>query len=136
MKKFPPVGEKRDILELMGKCDTSVSPDCRPPAVTVREIRRVVRQIVRRFSPRKVILFGSHAEGRAGRDSDVDLLVITDRPAGPDASLQIRRAIDYPFGLDLIVYDAERAAQRLAAGDYFLQDAFERGKVLYERPDR
>jgi predicted nucleotidyltransferase len=26
------------------------------------------------FNPERVILFGSHAEGRAGVDSDVDLL--------------------------------------------------------------
>jgi predicted nucleotidyltransferase len=26
------------------------------------------------FNPKRVILFGSHAEGRAGVDSDVDLL--------------------------------------------------------------
>lgn len=93
-------------------------------------------QIAERLSPRKVILFGSHAHGRADSDSDVDLLVITDRPAGPDASLQVRRAIDYDFPLDLIIYDANRLKRRLVAGDWFLQDAIEGGKVLYEKPDR
>ena len=93
-------------------------------------------QIAERLSPQKVILFGSHATGRASPDSDVDLLIIIDRPAGSDASLQIKRAIDYNFPLDLIVYDTKRVKQRLAAGDWFLQDAIEGGKVLYEKPDR
>ncbi len=35
-----------------------------------------VRRIVARFDPDRVILFGSHARGTAGPDSDVDLLVI------------------------------------------------------------
>ena len=36
----------------------------------------MVRRIVKRFHPDRVILFGSHARGTAGPDSDVDLLVI------------------------------------------------------------
>jgi predicted nucleotidyltransferase len=34
--------------------------------------------IVAHFKPQRVILFGSHARGEAGRDSDIDLLVIVD----------------------------------------------------------
>ena len=41
-----------------------------------RTVARMVRRIVKRFSPEKVILFGSHATGRAGPDGDVDLLVV------------------------------------------------------------
>ena len=78
-------------------------------------------------------MFGSHACGQARPDSDVDLLVVTDRPAGPDASLDLRRKIDYAFPLDLIVCDARRLARRIKAGDFFLQDAIQDGIVLYER---
>ena len=87
------------------------------------------------ISPRRIILFGSHAHGKPGPDSDVDLLVITDRPAGNDASLKLRRKVEYSFPLDLIVCDAGRLVQRIEAGDYFLQDAVQFGKVLYERAD-
>ena len=38
-------------------------------------IQEMVRRIVRQFHPERVILFGSHARGDAGPDSDVDLLV-------------------------------------------------------------
>src|SRR5579875_1577019 len=41
-----------------------------------REIQRMVRRIVRDFHPERVILFGSHARGEAGPDSDVDLLIV------------------------------------------------------------
>ena len=54
---------------------------------------------------------------------------------GSDASLNIRRKIDYSFPLDLIVCDSRRLAQRIEAGDFFLQDAVRFGKVLYEKPD-
>jgi predicted nucleotidyltransferase len=41
-----------------------------------KKIDAMVRRIVQRFDPEKVILFGSHARGTAGPDSDVDLLVV------------------------------------------------------------
>ena len=105
-------------------------------SVTMRELRALARLIGTEFSPSRVILFGSHARGDAGPDSEVDLLVVTDRPMGNDTSLKIRRKFDYSFPLDLIVCDSRRLAQRIEAGDYFLQDAVRFGKVLYEKPDR
>ncbi len=39
----------------------------------------MVRRIVHRFRPERIILFGSHARGDAGPDSDVDLLVVMSR---------------------------------------------------------
>ena len=53
---------------------TAPSPDAAAMAAT---IARMTRVIVRRFRPERVILFGSHARGTAGPDSDVDLLVVT-----------------------------------------------------------
>jgi predicted nucleotidyltransferase len=41
-----------------------------------REIRLMVRGIVSRFHPDRIMLFGSQARGDAGPDSDVDLLVV------------------------------------------------------------
>ena len=101
-----------------------------------RRIRVLAGRIAEEIAPQKIILFGSHARGNAGPDSDVDLLVVTDRPAGADASLDLRRKVEYSFPLDLIVCDARRLARRIKAGDYFLQDAVQSGKVLYERSDR
>ena len=36
----------------------------------------LVRRIAERFSPDKIILFGSRARADAGSDSDIDLLVL------------------------------------------------------------
>lgn len=46
-------------------------------AITVQAtIDEMVRRIVERFHPERIILFGSHARGTAGQHSDVDLLVV------------------------------------------------------------
>jgi predicted nucleotidyltransferase len=99
------------------------------------QIQSLAGRIAEEISPQRIILFGSHAQGTFGPDSDVDLLVITDRPAGSDASLRLRRKVEYSFPLDLVVCDARRLQQRIEAGDFFLQDAVQFGKVLYERHD-
>ncbi len=39
--------------------------------VSMKDIRAVGRRIAREFRPQQVILFGSHARGAAGPDSDV-----------------------------------------------------------------
>ena len=46
------------------------------------QIQSLAGRIAEEISPQRIILFGSHAQGTFGPDSDVDLLVITDRPAG------------------------------------------------------
>jgi predicted nucleotidyltransferase len=105
-------------------------------ADVVRQVRGLASCIAKEIAPRRIILFGSHALGQAGPDSDVDLLVVTDRPQGIDASLDLRRKIEYSLPLDLIVCDVRRLKQRIEAGDFFLRDAVESGKVVYEGPDR
>jgi predicted nucleotidyltransferase len=66
----------------------------------IHEIQLLADRIAQEISPQRIILFGSHALGKAGTDSDVDLLVVTDRPAGNDASLSLRRKVEYSFPLD------------------------------------
>lgn len=102
---------------------------------TVRsDIRRIVNQIVERFAPLRVVLFGSHAQGQADADSDVDLIVIMSNEVKQITSLDIRRAISYNTPLDVLVYSQDALDARITAGDFFLQDALETGEVLYEQP--
>jgi predicted nucleotidyltransferase len=48
--------------------------------VTEKLLEEVVDRVVQALAPEQVILFGSYAEGRATADSDLDLLVVTERP--------------------------------------------------------
>lgn len=104
--------------------------------VPMKAIQQVVQQIVQKFHPKKVILFGSHAYGKPHTESDVDLLVIMETDVtGAQQAVQILRSIDLNFGVDLIVYTPQRFAQRLEWGDSFLREIQSRGRVLYESPD-
>lgn len=105
--------------------------------IPMRAIRAVVRQIVEQFQPEKIILFGSYAYGKPRPESDVDLLVIMDTPfSETEQAIRICRAIEYHFGLDLIVRTPTTLMKRLALGDFFLREVVSSGRVVYERTDR
>ena len=48
-----------------------------------KALDEIVRRLVAAYRPEKVYLFGSHARGDAGPDSDLDLLVIVPDDADP-----------------------------------------------------
>lgn len=102
-----------------------------------KAIDQVVKQIVEKFKPQKIILFGSYARGNPRPESDVDLLVVMDTPLKEvQQAIQISQEIDYRFGLDLIVHTPEYLAKRVKMGDWFLRDVLQEGKVLYESSSR
>jgi predicted nucleotidyltransferase len=101
--------------------------------VSATTIREVARQIVDSFDPQRIILFGSHAYGQPGPGSDVDILVIMDTSLKEtEQAVRICQAIDYHFGLDLIVRKPTTINHRLALGDAFLAEILGNGQVLYE----
>lgn len=102
--------------------------------ISAQQIRALSDEIVAKFRPQKIVLFGSHAYGTPGADSDVDLLVLMDTPLrNRQQAAQIAQAIDYHSGLDLLVRSPEEFESRIALGDFFLRDIAMKGKVLYER---
>lgn len=94
------------------------------------------RRIGREFRPQRVILFGSHARGAAGPESDVDLLVIAPfEGTGFRQSLKILNQLDIRLPVDLIVYRPEDAQRRYAEGDPLIREMLDHGKVLYAQRD-
>ena len=101
-----------------------------------RTITAMARRLVARFSPHKVILFGSHATGRATPDSDVDLLVVMPlKGSKADHELRIRAALrEYRTPKDVIVTSPEAFAWRRAIPGTIERAATRKGRVLYEKP--
>lgn len=100
-----------------------------------KQIRQMVRRIVAKFDPDKIILFGSHARGQAGPDSDVDLLVVMPVKGSKRAKqLESRTALhDVRVPKDIIVSRAEEFAWRKDVVGTIEYPAARDGKVLYAR---
>ena len=110
------------------------------PLVTERKripqavIDNLIAEIAQTFKPQQIILFGSYASGNPRPESDLDLLVVTDKETkGERQSLAIRRHLGVMFGLDIIVYSPEKLEERIRKGDWFLREVIDTGKVVYER---
>src|SRR5437764_7417260 len=102
-----------------------------PRVTPMSAINRFARQIVERFRPEKIILFGSYANGRPTPDSDVDLLVVMPTRNQLEQAVRIDEAIEERgFPLDLLVRTPKALADQLNGGDSFLQEIVSRGKVL------
>lgn len=114
-----------------------VPPITQRTRIPQEAIDYVVWQIAEKFQPLKIILFGSYAYGNPRTESDVDVLVIMDSPLKEsELSFQIRKSIEYNFGIDLVVKTPNDLKRRIDLGDVFLKEIMRKGKVVYERAAR
>lgn len=104
--------------------------------IPAREIQAVVDAIVQAANPVRVILFGSHATGRATENSDLDLCVIESEDFGRDRSrreemVRLYRALSrFPIPKDVLVFsEREMRESRFPV----LNNILRQGQVLYER---
>ena len=99
-------------------------------------INRMVRRIVKLFKPEQVILFGSHARGEAGPDSDVDLLVVMPvEGCLREKAIEVQLALnDFVTPLDVIVTTPERFSWRKEIVGTIEWPAAREGQVLYAKP--
>lgn len=92
---------------------------------------------LRDLDVQKVVLFGSHAWGRPGTHSDVDLLVVLDEEAVPETSAEHGRLhqrvarhlrdIEREVPIDLIVH-----TQPMYRDSMFARKVNQQGRILYE----
>ncbi len=103
--------------------------------VARREIQQMVRRIVSRFHPERIILFGSHARGDAGPDSDVDLLVVMPLSGSKqETQVEIRLALrNIHIAKDIVVTTPEEFQWRKEIPGTIERPAAREGKVLYAR---
>lgn len=96
------------------------------------EIQSITQQLIEKYKPAKIILFGSAARGNFGPNSDLDFLIIKD-DAGRHLEVEQRlhRMINYKIASDFIFLTPKEVKRRLKKKDFFLQEIFRKGKVLH-----
>ncbi|MFH0772611.1 MAG: nucleotidyltransferase domain-containing protein [Candidatus Omnitrophota bacterium] len=95
----------------------------------------IVEKTKKDYNPEKIILFGSYAQGNSTADSDIDLLVIKDSNYRRDErDKEIRELLkDIKFPLDIFVYTPKEAKKFYNLKGSFINEVFNKGKVIYER---
>lgn len=98
-----------------------------------REIKKIVRQLVEKYKPQKIILFGSAAKGKFSQDSDLDFLLIKKKTPyyGIERMREVERLVETLVPCDFLVARPSEVEKRLELGDPFLKLILKEGKVLY-----
>lgn len=102
--------------------------------ITQEQINEISRRIVKSFKPRKIILFGSYANGIPTQESDLDLLIIKD--SNFPSRLQNRKVrkilSDLKVPVDVIVKTSEEFQRYKDIIGTIIYPANKFGKVIYE----
>ena len=96
-------------------------------------IQEITQTLVERFHPRRIVLFGSHARGDAGPDSDLDLMVEMESEDPPfTRAVGVSQAFpwrDWP--LDVFVYTPHEVQQQRDVMGDLIYTIEREGKTLY-----
>jgi len=101
------------------------------------EIKLITDCIVREYQPDKIILFGSWARSNANKDSDIDLLIISDREKNLPRykrGLDIRLLLSqFSSPKDILFYTHDDVERWRDVPQTFINTVLNEGRVLYER---
>ncbi|MEZ4592570.1 MAG: nucleotidyltransferase domain-containing protein [Chloroflexota bacterium] len=101
------------------------------------EIKLITDCIVREYQPDKIILFGSWARGKADKESDIDLLVISDREKNLPRykrGLDIRLLLSqFSSPKDILFYTHDDVNRWRDVPQTFINTVLTEGRILYER---
>ncbi len=98
-------------------------------------IKQVVDLIVDEYKPERIILIGSYCKGNPTLDSDLDLIVVSDREAHLARRRRglsiLNRLKGFHFSKDILVYTNDEINQWKDVKSAFITSAISDGVVLY-----
>ncbi|HID86273.1 MAG TPA: nucleotidyltransferase domain-containing protein [Anaerolineae bacterium] len=104
--------------------------------LTEELLKEIRKRVVNAFAPERVILFGSYAESRPTADSDLDLLVVTERPVSREERLQRMQGLfrDMPLPIQVITISRQEFEETRDVIGGIAYPAAKYGRVIYEKP--
>jgi len=98
-----------------------------------QEVRSITDQIVRKYRPQKIILFGSAARGEYSKVNDLDFLIVKDDVPlhGLARMRELDTMIERRIAADMLVYRSDELEDRVSLGDPFIAAILSEGRVLY-----
>lgn len=99
------------------------------------KLEEMVRRIVKVSDPEKIILFGSHATGRAGPGSDVDLMILTNKGKSrrEEAAKLYEVLGDVGVAKDIVVIRPDEFERFKDIPGSIIYPAAHDGQIIYER---
>jgi len=98
-------------------------------------IDKIVERITKEYQPKKVILFGSYAYGEPTEDSDIDILIVTQRRLNSAEIYKLRHELlrDFSISVQLISVSEEEFTETKDIVGGITYPASKYGEILYEK---
>jgi predicted nucleotidyltransferase len=98
-----------------------------------KEIQSITKQLIEKYGPEKIILFGSAAREDRDQVNDLDFLIIKQNVPvyGIDRMRELDQLIDRNVAADMLVYRPDEFEDRIRLGDPFIKAIIREGRVLY-----
>jgi predicted nucleotidyltransferase len=102
------------------------------------EINKIIEKIRLEYKPEKIYVFGSAAQGKINKESDLDLFIIKNtRKSSRKRRQEVSRLLsDRKVPVDILVYTPKEARERQEAGDFFVEDILVNGKLVYAKKQK
>lgn len=94
-------------------------------------VNKITEQIVSKFRPTRIILFGSIAKGTYNSNSDIDLCIIKDTLNKRELITNIYTEIDCEIPFDILIYTNKEWAKNINDQSSFAYKINKTGVVLY-----
>ncbi len=102
------------------------------------DVKYKIVETLKSLNPEKIILFGSHAYGDPGKESDIDLFVVKDidKEKVRDFRIKTKKLLWQQFrnqniSFNVLVDSEDRMNERIKIGDRFYEEIYNKGQVIY-----
>lgn len=100
--------------------------------ILLRELGRIKEELILKYHPLKIILFGSLSRGRVEKNSDIDLVVVKEtKKSFIDRTIEAALLTRPNLAVDFLVYTPEEFDLMGRENNYFF-DEINKGRVIYE----
>lgn len=99
-----------------------------------RRIEQYCQEVATKLNPQVIILFGSFATGDISEASDIDIIVIADFQVSFLDRIKLLLDLNrFALPIEPIGYTAKEFNQMKQAGNPFIANVIDTGKILYQR---
>ena len=97
------------------------------------DVNNIKNQVIIKYKPKKIILFGSIAKGHVKKSSDIDLCIILNTPKTRELITKMYVEIESKNPFDLVLYTEKEWNDSCENSETFAYLINKEGVVLYGR---
>ncbi|MFC1566374.1 nucleotidyltransferase domain-containing protein [bacterium] len=89
---------------------------------------------IKKYSPEKIIIFGSIVSGKITETSDIDILIVKNtRKRYFERIKDVINLCNYDIGIDFFVYTPKELEEEIKNNIFVREEIIKKGKIVYDK---